>query len=173
MALSPHFPLPKKIALFVKFALFVLPLSNGAKSDRRIKQAIECSTAPSFFPSKKWIKLIPKASDVSHLPQAWEGEAPPIWASGQRSWAVVIYTAGLFYHRWDGTIRTYLLSATGRPVTGASKHTFQRNHVMDANTPEFRSAPSIDHVLTWISHLPHSTMERLARRRSGLWEPFG
>ena len=36
-----------------------MPLFNGAKSDRRIEQAIKCSAAP-FFPSKKWIKLIPK-----------------------------------------------------------------------------------------------------------------
>ena len=48
-----------------------------------------------------------------------------------------------------------------------SQHTYQRNHVMDADTPEFRSAPSVNKA-TWISRPPHSAMERLARRRSGL-----
>ena len=75
---------------------------------------------------------------------------------------------GLFYHRWDGTIRTHLLSATGGPARRASQHTFQHNHVMDADTPDFRSAPSIDHVLTWISRPPHSAVEQLAHRRGGL-----
>ena len=50
----------------------------------------------------------------------------------------------------------------------ASQYAFHRNHGVDADTPEFRSAPSIDNVLTWISGPPHSAMERLARRRSGL-----
>ena len=44
---------------------------------------------------------------------------------------------------------------------------------MDADTPEFRSAPSVNNVSTWISRPPHSAMERLARRRSGLWGSFG
>ena len=48
------------------------------------------------------------------------------------------------------------------------QHTVQRNHGMDADTPEFRSAPSVNNVSTWISRPPHSAMERLARRRSGL-----
>ena len=61
MALSSHPPLQKKkITLFVNFALFLLPLSNGVTSDQRTEHFIECSAAPSFFPSKIWIKLIPK-----------------------------------------------------------------------------------------------------------------
>ena len=78
--MSLHFPLPKnctlvpplpngagitlcvakKFALFVKIALFILPLSNGAKSDRRIEQVMECSAVPSFFLLRKWIKFMPK-----------------------------------------------------------------------------------------------------------------
>ena len=53
-------------------------------------------------------------------------------------------------------------------VRRASQHTVQRNHGMDADTPEFRSAPSVNNVSTRISRPPHSAMERLARRRSGL-----
>ena len=71
------------------------------------------------------------------------------------------------------TIGTHLLSATCGLVRRASQHTVQRNHGMDADTPEFRSAPSVNNVSTWISRPPHSAMERLARRRSGLGGPFG
>ena len=62
--------------------------------------------------------------------------------------------SGRHLHLWSflpqvgyGTIRTDLLSATGGPVRGASQHAFQLDHVMDAYTPKFCSAPSIDHVL--------------------------
>ena len=63
---------------------------------------------------------------------------------------------------------THLLTATCGLVRRASQHTVQRNHGMDADRPEFRSAPSVNNVSTWISRPPHSAMERLARRRSGL-----
>ena len=68
MALSSHFLLPKTLlsskqfAFFVKFALFaiVLLLSMAWQGIEAPKQTIEFPPTPSFFSSKKWIKLIPK-----------------------------------------------------------------------------------------------------------------
>ena len=59
----------QQFALFVKIALFVLPLSEMARKVRT-EQAIECSAAPSF-PSKKWIKLIQKTIGNRNRDCAW------------------------------------------------------------------------------------------------------
>ena len=59
LAMSSHFPLPK----FFSPTLFP-PLSNGTSrttSDRKPKTNDQILPSPIlFFPSKKWIKLIPK-----------------------------------------------------------------------------------------------------------------
>ena len=81
-------------------------------------------------------------SPVSFLEQ----RSDSVWCWTRANSRRTVDTTGLFYHRWDGTIHIHLLSATGGPVRGALQHAFQRNHVMDADTPEFRSAPSINHV---------------------------
>ena len=73
MALSSHFPLQRtlhssrQLSFIVKFALFVclyqMAAGQGIESP---KKAIEFPAAPSFFSSKKWIKLIPKCQWQCH-----------------------------------------------------------------------------------------------------------
>ena len=59
------------------FALFVPPLSNGtsrATSDRKPKTNDQILPSPIFFfPTKKWIKLIPKAIGNRKRDCAWGG----------------------------------------------------------------------------------------------------
>ena len=59
------------------FALFVPPLSNGtsrATSDRKPKTNDQILASPIlFFPSKKWIKLIPKTIGNRKRDSAWGG----------------------------------------------------------------------------------------------------
>ena len=59
------------------FALFVPPLSNGrsrATSDRKPKTNDQILASPIlFFPSKKWIKLIPKTIGNRKRDCAWGG----------------------------------------------------------------------------------------------------
>ena len=70
-AMSSHFLLPKK------FALFVPTLLNGASratSDRRPETNDQILPSPRFFfPSKKWIKLIPKTIGNRKRDCAWGG----------------------------------------------------------------------------------------------------
>ena len=71
-AMSSHFPLPK-----IFFALFVPPLSNGtsrATSDQKPKTNDQILPSPIlFFPSKKWIKLLPKTIGNRKRDCAWGG----------------------------------------------------------------------------------------------------
>ena len=72
-AMSSHFPLPK----FFSPSGFVPPLSNGtsrATSDRKPKTNDQILPSPIlFFPSKKWIKLIPKTIGNRKRDCAWGG----------------------------------------------------------------------------------------------------
>ena len=72
-AMSSHFPLPK---IFSPSG-FVPPLSNGtsrATSDRKPKTNDQILPSPIlFFPSKKWIKLIPKTIGNRKRDCAWGG----------------------------------------------------------------------------------------------------
>ena len=71
-AMSSHFPLPK----YFSPSGFVSPLSNGtsrATSDRKPKTNDQILPSPIFFPSKKWIKLIPKTIGNRKRDCAWGG----------------------------------------------------------------------------------------------------
>ena len=72
-ALSSHFPLPK----ICSPSGFVPPLSNGtssATSDRKPKTNDQILPSPIlFFPSKNWIKLIPKTIGNRKRDCAWGG----------------------------------------------------------------------------------------------------
>ena len=72
-AMSSHFPLPKIFSPW----LFVPPLSNGtsrATSDRKPKANDQILPSPIlFFPSKNWIKLIPKTIGNRKRDCAWGG----------------------------------------------------------------------------------------------------
>ena len=72
-AMSSHFPLPK----FFLPSGFVPPLSNGtsrAASDRKPKTNDQILPNPIlFFPSKNWIKLIPKTIGNRKRDCAWGG----------------------------------------------------------------------------------------------------
>ena len=72
-AMSSHFPLPK---IFSPSG-FVPPLSNGtsrATSDRKPKTNDQLLPSPIlFFPSKNWIKLIPKTIGNRKRDCAWGG----------------------------------------------------------------------------------------------------
>ena len=72
-AMSSHFPLPKKISP----SGFVPPLSNDtsrATSDRKPKTNDQILPSPIlFFPSKNWIKLIPKTIGNRKRDCAWGG----------------------------------------------------------------------------------------------------
>ena len=74
-ALSSHFPLPKTLHSSKQFVFFVkFALSNGVTGDRsskKKKKMIEFPAAPSFFSSKKWIKLIPKTIGNRKRDCAW------------------------------------------------------------------------------------------------------
>ena len=72
MSSHVHFPLQT-----IFFALFVPPLSNGTSrgtSDRKPKTNDQILPSPIlFFPSKKWIKLIPKTIGNRKRDCAWGG----------------------------------------------------------------------------------------------------
>ena len=72
-AMSSHFPLPK---IFSPSG-FVPPLSNGtsrATSDRKPKTNDQILPSPIlFFPSKNWIKLIPKTIGNRKRDCGWGG----------------------------------------------------------------------------------------------------
>ena len=71
-AMSSHFPLPK---FFRPQALF--PLFQMARAARRVienpRQMIKSCPVLFFFPSKKWIKLIPKTIGNRKRDCAWGG----------------------------------------------------------------------------------------------------
>ena len=66
-------PLPKWLQSSKQFAFFVkFALSNGKYQEiEAAKQTIKFPAAPSFFSSKKWIKLIPKAIGNRKRDCAW------------------------------------------------------------------------------------------------------
>ena len=102
-----------------------LLLSNGVPGDRQPKQTFEFPAAPSFFSSKKWIKLIPKTIGNRKRDCAWgctrrinttsenlqiEKHKSVRWAERKPSW-FVLFDLQIF---WGGV---YPPSATSRTIS--------------------------------------------------------
>ena len=71
MALSSHFPLPNTLHSSKQFTFFVASVKWRDRGSKHRNKTIEYPAAPSFFSSKKWIKLIPKPIGNRKRDCAW------------------------------------------------------------------------------------------------------
>ena len=131
-ALSSHFLLPKTLRSSKQLAFFVLLCQMAWQGIEDPKQTIEFPAAPSFFSSKKWIKLIPKTIGNGKRDCAWgcarrinstseilqiEKHKSFRWVERTPSW-FVLFDLQIF---WGGV---YSPSATSRTVSFSISNSF-------------------------------------------------